>query len=288
MLERGKNPEEFETERDKLKGQVQAIKESFSYRLGNMLVQAVYNPGRHTMFLPHRLIRLCVAEVKKRKMNTAKRHVEMQSPGPELRDRYVEVKLANLTLNAHTTRIRKKYIERFGIDNNRYGTYLETDWKRIEYISSLLPESKSILDVGMGNGAFLNLLMSINRSQRILGIDIRRHSKFIMIFERQSYQVMHGSITNLPMADKSVDIVTCMEVLEHLDEKSFLAALPELRRVVNHLLIITIPYDEPEPRPPYHKLRFTDKDLLTYFPDGDFILLRKPTGTAWITILEHP
>jgi len=45
----------------------QAIKNSFSYRLGNMLVQAVYKPGRNTIFLPYRLIRLCVTQFKKRK-----------------------------------------------------------------------------------------------------------------------------------------------------------------------------------------------------------------------------
>lgn len=47
----------------------QAIKNSFSYRLGNMLVQAVCKPGRNTILLPCRMLRLCIAEFKKRRYN---------------------------------------------------------------------------------------------------------------------------------------------------------------------------------------------------------------------------
>ena len=47
----------------------QTIKNSFSYRLGNMLVQAVYKPGRNTILLPYRLICLCIAGFKKWRSN---------------------------------------------------------------------------------------------------------------------------------------------------------------------------------------------------------------------------
>jgi ubiquinone/menaquinone biosynthesis C-methylase UbiE len=107
-----------------------------------------------------------------------------------------------------------------------------------------------------------------------------------MLFESQLYQIMYASVTNLPFADKAIDVVTCMEVLEHLDRQSLLAALPELRRV-SHFLVITVPYNEPEPRPSYHKLRFTDSELLTYFPHGELIRLRRPTGTDWMAIVER-
>ena len=123
--------------------------------------------------------------------------------------------------------------------------------------------------------------MSLNRFQRILGVDIRRHSKFTMLFESQLYQIMYASVTNLPFANKSIDVVTCTEVLGHLDKKSFLAALQELRRVANRLLLVTVPYNEPEPIYRGHKMRFTDSDLLTYFPHGEVSILEKSTGTDW-------
>lgn len=57
--------EEVQAEHNKLKAElaaekkkVQAIRGSFSFQLGNMLVQAVYRPGRNTVLLPYRLIRL--------------------------------------------------------------------------------------------------------------------------------------------------------------------------------------------------------------------------------------
>lgn len=262
-------------ERDKLKGQLRAVRNSFSFRLGNMLVQAVYRPGRNTILLPYRLIRLFVMGLKKRKTPAAKI------------GKYTEVRLADVTLNPRTAVIKEKYMERFGEGNSHLGWYRENYWRRMEYVSSLLPEAESVLDIGIHSGAFLNLLIALNRFQRILGIDIRRHPNFTMLFDSQLYQIMSASVTNLPFADKSIDVVTCMEVLEHLDKQSFLAALHELRRVVNRLLVITVPYNEPEPLYRGHKLKFTDSDLSTYFPHGEFILLKKSTGTDWIAIMER-
>ncbi len=258
----------------KEKRTVRAVKVSFAYRLGNMLVQAVRRPGRNTIFLPYRLIRLCLMEFKKRKTLAAKG------------DKYTEIRLASVKISPHTAMIKEKYIERFGVDKGRLGGYHETDWRRIEYISSLLPEAKSVLDVGIGSAAFLNLLISLNRFQRILGIDIKRHPRFTILFGSELYEIMYASVTNLPLADKCIDVVTCMEVLEHIDKQSFLAALHELRRV-SHFLLVTVPYNEPEPLPSYHKQRFTDSDLLTYFPHGEFILLKKGTGNAWMAIVER-
>jgi len=261
-------------EQDKLKKQLSAVKNSFSFRLGNMMVQAVYKPGRNTILLPYRLIRLCVMEFKKRQTRAAKS------------GKYTEIRLADVTLGTHTTMIKKKYTERFGTAKGNLGVYDENDWRRIEYISSLLPEAKSVLDIGIGNGQFLNLLISLNRFQGILGIDIMRYPKFTMLFGSRLYQIMYASITNLPFVDKCIDVVTCMELLEHLDRQSFLAALREIRRI-SRLLVVTVPYNESEPLPSYHKLRFTDSDLTTYFPHGEFILLKKPAGTPWMVIVER-
>ena len=259
----------------KLQNQPMSVKNSFSYRLGNMLVRAVANPGRNTILLPYRLTHLCCEGLRARKARAEKSI------------KYSEIRLSAIKLSALTAMIKEKYIERFGVDKDRLGWYKEDDWRRVEYISSLLPGGESVLDIGTGSGAFLNLLMSLHRFQRILGTDVRRYSKFTMLFERQLYQIVYASVTNLPFADKSIDIVTCMEVLEHIDRQSFMAALPELRRV-SRFLIVTVPYNEPEPLPSYHKLKFTDKDLLTYFPHGEFILLKKSAGADWMVIVEHP
>jgi len=51
--------------------ELEAVKNSFSYRLGNILVQAIYRPGRNTILLPYHLVRLCVREFRKRKIMAA-------------------------------------------------------------------------------------------------------------------------------------------------------------------------------------------------------------------------
>jgi hypothetical protein len=50
-----------------LKRALGATKNSLSYSLGNMLVEAVRNPGHNTALLPYRLTRLCVKELRNRK-----------------------------------------------------------------------------------------------------------------------------------------------------------------------------------------------------------------------------
>ena len=55
-------------EQDRLINQLRTVKNSFSYRLGTMLVQAVQKPGRNIVLLPYHLICLCITELKKRKI----------------------------------------------------------------------------------------------------------------------------------------------------------------------------------------------------------------------------
>ncbi len=64
---------EVRIERDylRVKRELEAVRNSFSYRLGNILVQAIYRPGRNTILLPYHLIRLCVREFRKRKIMAA-------------------------------------------------------------------------------------------------------------------------------------------------------------------------------------------------------------------------
>jgi SAM-dependent methyltransferase len=46
---------------------VQAVRSSFSFQLGSVLVEAFRRPGRNTILLPYYLVRLCIMILKKRK-----------------------------------------------------------------------------------------------------------------------------------------------------------------------------------------------------------------------------
>ncbi|MHC4083583.1 MAG: class I SAM-dependent methyltransferase [Planctomycetota bacterium] len=50
-----------------------------------------------------------------------------------------------------------------------------------------------------------------------------------------------GSVTNMPFEDKQFDVVVCGQVLEHLPFRDFLPSLKEIRRIVRHKAIISLP-----------------------------------------------
>ena len=61
---------EVRIERDylRVKRELELVKDSISYRLGSAIIQALHKPGRNTILLPCRLIRLFVMGFKKRKI----------------------------------------------------------------------------------------------------------------------------------------------------------------------------------------------------------------------------
>ncbi len=267
---------------------VQAIRDSFSFRLGNMLIQAVCQPGRNTILLPYRLILLGVTGFKKRRAVIAKCPAESKLS----QVKFTVIYLDDLPLSPSTCMIMKKCVACFGITMRGQslicvGNYPLDDWKRFEYLSSLLPEGKHLLDVGCQHGHFLNLAGASHKFNNIIGVDVKRYKRFLILPGTCSLQFVEASVAKLPFREGGVDVVTCMEVLEHLDKEVFVTALSELRRVVNRLLIITVPYNQPEPLPSFHKLRFTDSDLLTYFPHGEFVLLKRQKGPSWMAVVER-
>jgi len=335
---------ELRTERGKLKRQLRAVKDSFSYRLGNMLVLAMRKPGRNTILLPYRLIRLCVMEFRKRKSMPA-RHADMRktcsaasaaeqdggtsvnaSSEPARRpnscaredaavtvnqgapnqahsgqnefrieEKLTEVRLADVQLSLETCTIMERDVDRWGIQPHgrsviQFGKYSLDAWRRFEYVSSLLPDGMRILDVGCFNGAFLCRIGASQKFDCMVGVDIRKDQQALLL-PGYSLNYIRASGATLPFKDKSFDAVTCMEVLEHLEKDVFVTAISDLRRVADRLLVITVPYNQRESTMTGtgHKLRFTDVDLLTYFPAATFVVLRKEgKGTPWVAIIERP
>lgn len=167
------------------------------------------------------------------------------------------------------------------------GLYSEADWRRLDYMLSILPTSGSILDVGVGPGAFVQMLVLSGRYERVCGIDIRKQSKFVTIcdFERHDMYVQ-----NMSFEDASFDTVVCMEVLEHVEFPDFVKGLGELRRVARGELYMTVPFEEPEPLPNYHKQRFEVADLDRHFPSARRSLMNKPNnrGVPWVLLKENP
>jgi SAM-dependent methyltransferase len=83
-----------------------------------------------------------------------------------------------------------------------------------------------ILDVGCGTGANLEMLAAFGDA---VGVDVSEDALHFCR-ERGLTNVERGAAESLPYADESFDLVTALDVVEHLDED--LAGLGEMRRVL--------------------------------------------------------
>jgi SAM-dependent methyltransferase len=97
----------------------------------------------------------------------------------------------------------------------------------VEEICSRVRDRKPrILDVGCGTGANLLLLSQYGDAE---GVDISDDA-LAFCHERGLKKVKSGSAEQLPYDDESFDLVTALDVVEHLDDD--LAGLKEMRRVL--------------------------------------------------------
>lgn len=100
-------------------------------------------------------------------------------------------------------------------------------WHQIHEIISLEPET--ILEIGVGNKFLSDYLK--NRNYKVTTLDIDHTLKPDVI----------GSVTYMPFADNSFEVVACYEVLEHLPFSDFGRALSEIYRVSKKYVVISLP-----------------------------------------------
>jgi len=97
-------------------------------------------------------------------------------------------------------------------------------------------ESRSLLDVGCGNGYWLRRCAALGKDTS--GCDLFETPETGALGTmRIPFRV--GNVEHLPFPDKSFDVVTCFHVLEHarrLDQ-----AIAELKRVAKQQLLLIVP-----------------------------------------------
>ena len=97
----------------------------------------------------------------------------------------------------------------------------------VEKIRTTLPNAKpKILDVGCGTGANLKMLSAYGSAE---GVDISPQA-VDFCRERGLDSVKLGAIEHLPYESGSFELVTALDVVEHLDDD--VAGLREMRRVL--------------------------------------------------------
>jgi hypothetical protein len=153
------------------------------------------------------------------------------------------------------------------------------DYRRWSVILDRLGKG-DLLDIGMGMGQFCDAAVRSGRFSRVRGADRKLHSAFRNLsgFEVVSYDLAQ------PPNELRSQVVTCLECIEHIPNPAFALAVDHLRNIATERLIITVPYEEPEPIPPYHHQRFTLDRLNSLFPDGTIEVMDKGGGTAWALV----
>jgi SAM-dependent methyltransferase len=193
----------------------------------------------------------------------------------------VIVPINDLPVSRLANQVRGAYEERLG---EKGGAFYEADWVRVSYLAARARVGGSIIDVGAGAGQLANMLALSGEYDRVVTLDRVRNGKWCLLDDGIDEQ--RGDISRLHFADAEFDVVICAEVLEHLPDGVFEAALMELRRICGGQLLMTVPYCEPEPLYHSHLRRFEDEDLERLFPDAHITLLggiKKP----WAVIEER-
>lgn len=96
---------------------------------------------------------------------------------------------------------------------------------------------RTFLDVGAGRGEILDFVETTNSFQRIEGTEVV--PELIQSDRRLRYAEAHA----LDMPDRSVDVVTCFDVLEHLLPDDVNPAVDHLFRIARAVVIISAAED---------------------------------------------
>jgi SAM-dependent methyltransferase len=109
--------------------------------------------------------------------------------------------------------------------------------EKVRVFREMIPEEvETIIDVGCGDGAITNAL---GQQWAVTGVDSSRTA-----LQHVTTEAVLADARELPFADSSFDLAMSSQMLEHLDDATYHAAVVELRRVARRYLLISVPYRE--------------------------------------------
>lgn len=144
---------------------------------------------------------------------------------------------------------KNKFIEFYEEEGLKTDRYANKDfWKRRYHqkrsimvkkiICSIMKENHSFLDVGCGTGEYIKMVQKTGNL--LIGIDVSTSYLARTRLETSgSVNLIRADAMSLPFKDRSIDIITCSEVIEHLQEPK--RAIDEIFRVATKKVILTTP-----------------------------------------------
>lgn len=114
----------------------------------------------------------------------------------------------------------------------------DLEGQRLEFTLDHIPENVgNALEVGFGD---LRMTRRLTQLFPTTALDLPRPIQPGTVAHTEG--LVFGTIERLPFPDGRFDLVLCCEVLEHLPNRIFQAAIQELQRVAGRYLLITVPY----------------------------------------------
>ncbi len=121
-------------------------------------------------------------------------------------------------------------------------------WHQLDEIQKLSP--KRVLEIGPGPGLFKKIASSFNIQVDTLDHDHELDPDYV------------GSVTSMPFANNTYDVVCAFQVLEHLPYEVALQAFAEMLRVSQRYMVISLPDSKPTWRYMIHIPALGDIDFL--------------------------
>lgn len=155
---------------------------------------------------------------------------------------------------------------------------------QISMISKYIDKNKSILDVGLRDGAFLEYLRQLGY-KNLYGIDI--YEKTIDITKKKGINCEVADVQNLNL-NKKFDAITMSHVLEHCPDPKKV-----LKNIYNHLnkdgiLFIEVPIEQGPPNPTVkdaHYFNFGSYDVLLGLIKNEWEVLNKKISSKRIKVV---
>lgn len=120
-------------------------------------------------------------------------------------------------------------------------TYLgqrRAEWKKIAQTldeQGIPLEDNVVADIGCGPGALSWMFLNEGKAKLVLGVDIDQKELDKAppeLRENPNISLQHCNGTDFPIAENSVDIIICNDVLEHVSPETFVSFIEGLRRIL--------------------------------------------------------
>jgi len=106
-----------------------------------------------------------------------------------------------------------------------------------KYLDVISPNS--VCDVGCGSGAFLVDLVTKYNCEKAYGVDIAT-VELELVIEHPSVEYFSADAGEIPLGDKSVDLITAFDSLEHVSEDKAEDTLREFARIARKGFMFSI------------------------------------------------